>query len=87
MTEAEARQGWRIVIISQVLPIVEPLVPYLRELGHEPVAWLMARRSRDDNRPLPPWGGHRRLEGARWAQLSSRSRQVRCRAAAPRARA
>jgi len=53
---ANPPKGWRIVIISQVLPIVEPLVPYLRELGHEPVAWLMARRSQDDNRPLPPWG-------------------------------
>ena len=51
-----APKGWRIVIISQVLPIVEPLVPYLRELGHEPVAWLMARRSEQDKRPLPPWG-------------------------------
>ncbi len=56
MPGAETPKGWRIVIISQVLPIVEPLVPYLRELGHEPVAWLMARRSQDDNRPPPPWG-------------------------------
>ena len=56
MSGAETPTGWRIVVISQVLPIVEPLVPYLRELGHEPVAWLMARRSQDDNRPLPPWG-------------------------------
>jgi methionyl-tRNA formyltransferase len=48
--------GWRIVIIAQVLPIVEPLVPYLRELGHEPIGWLMARRSANDNRPPPPWG-------------------------------
>ena len=31
MTGAEAPKGWRIVIISMVLPIVEPLVPYLRE--------------------------------------------------------
>jgi methionyl-tRNA formyltransferase len=53
---AEAPKGWRIVIISQVLPIVEPLVPYLRELGHEPVAWLMARREERDDRPPPPWG-------------------------------
>ncbi len=56
MSGAETPTGWRIVIISQVLPIVEPLVPYLRELGHEPVAWLMARRSPGDDRPLPPWG-------------------------------
>ena len=56
MSGVEAPTGWRIVIISQVLPIVEPLVPYLRQLGHEPVAWLMARRSQGDDRPLPPWG-------------------------------
>jgi methionyl-tRNA formyltransferase len=52
----EMAPRFRIVIISQVLPIVEPLVPYLRELGHEPVAWLMARRESSDQRPLPPWG-------------------------------
>ena len=45
---------WRIVIISAVLPVVEPLVPHLRELGHEPMAWLMARVPED--RPIPPWG-------------------------------
>jgi len=44
------------VIISAVLPVVEPLVPHLHELGHEPVAWLMPRRTAGDNRPLPPWG-------------------------------
>jgi len=48
--------GWRIVIISAVLPVVEPLVPHLRELGHEPIAWLMARRPEGSERPLPPWG-------------------------------
>ena len=47
---------WRIVIISGVLPVVEPLVPYLRELGHEPVAWLMPRRAEGHRGPLPPWG-------------------------------
>ncbi len=50
----DTRGPWRIVLISNVLPIAEPLIPHLRELGHEPVAWLMARRARD--RPLPPWG-------------------------------
>jgi methionyl-tRNA formyltransferase len=52
----ETPKGWRIVIISMVLPIVEPLVPHLRELGHEPVAWLIARREKGDDRPLPSWG-------------------------------
>ncbi|MEP6910023.1 MAG: formyltransferase family protein [Actinomycetota bacterium] len=56
MAAADPPKGWRIVIISMVLPVVEPLVGYLRELGHEPVAWLMARRPPDDDRPLPPWG-------------------------------
>jgi methionyl-tRNA formyltransferase len=46
----------RVAIISNVLPVVDPLVGVLRELGHEPVAWLMARRPRGDERPLPPWG-------------------------------
>lgn len=46
--------GFRVAIISNVLPVVEPLVPHLRELGHEPVAWLMSRAPAD--RPLPPWG-------------------------------
>ena len=31
-------------------------MPFLRELGHEPVGWLLPRRDRDDDRPLPPWG-------------------------------
>jgi methionyl-tRNA formyltransferase len=50
----EPESGWRIAIVSAVLPIVEPLVAHLRELGQEPVAWLMPRRL--DDRPLPPWG-------------------------------
>jgi methionyl-tRNA formyltransferase len=48
--------GQRIGIISNVLPVVEPLVDTLRELGHEPVTWLMGRRPRDRELPLPPWG-------------------------------
>ena len=54
MSGVETPKGWRIVLISSVLPVVEPLVTYLRELGHEPVAWLMARRP--DDWPRPPWG-------------------------------
>ena len=45
----------RVAIISSVLPVVEPLVPFLRELGHEPVAWLISRRNEGNDR-LPPWG-------------------------------
>jgi methionyl-tRNA formyltransferase len=50
----EHESGWRIAIISSVLPVVEQLVWHLRELGHEPIAWLLARRT--DDRPPPPWG-------------------------------
>jgi methionyl-tRNA formyltransferase len=50
----EPTSGWRIVVLSMVLPVVEPLVAHLRELGHEPVAWLHPRRPPE--RPPPPWG-------------------------------
>src|SRR5262245_1365574 len=40
----------RIVLISTVQPLVEPLVEFLRELGHEPLAIASARRPAD--RPL-----------------------------------
>jgi methionyl-tRNA formyltransferase len=46
--------GHRIVVISSVLPVADPLIAHLRELGHDPVVWLLARRSPD--RPAPPWG-------------------------------
>jgi hypothetical protein len=45
----------RIAIVSNVLPLVDPLAARLRELGHEPVAWLLARRA-GESRPSPPWG-------------------------------
>ncbi len=56
MPDLETPKGWRIAIISMVLPVAEPLIAHLRELGHEPVAWLIARRKEGDERPLPPWG-------------------------------
>ena len=56
MPDVETPKGWRIVIISMVPPVAEPLIAHLRELGHEPVAWLIARRKKGDERPLPPWG-------------------------------
>jgi methionyl-tRNA formyltransferase len=46
--------GHRIVVISAVLPVADPLIAHLRELGHDPAAWLLQRRSPD--RPSPPWG-------------------------------
>jgi methionyl-tRNA formyltransferase len=46
--------AYRIVVISAVLPVAEPLIAQLRELGHDPAAWLLPRRAKD--RPAPPWG-------------------------------
>jgi methionyl-tRNA formyltransferase len=55
--DVETPKGWRIVVISAVLPVAEPLIAYLRELGHEPIAWLMARRPKKFHElPPPPWG-------------------------------
>jgi len=55
--DVETPKGWRIVVISAVLPVAEPFIACLRELGHDPVAWLMARRSEKYyERPPPPWG-------------------------------
>jgi methionyl-tRNA formyltransferase len=48
--------GHRIGIIANILPVVDPLVGTLRDLGHEPVAWLMSRKPRDRELPPPPWG-------------------------------
>ena len=48
--------GHRIGLIANVLPVVDPLVGTLRELGHEPVAWLMSRKPHLYELPPPPWG-------------------------------
>ena len=57
MADVETPKGWRIVVISAVLPVAEPLIEYLREMGHEPVAWLLARRPKKFHElPPPPWG-------------------------------
>jgi methionyl-tRNA formyltransferase len=45
-------QGWRIAIVSTVPPVVERIVPVLRELGHEPVGVVTARNPRDRPRAL-----------------------------------
>ena len=47
--------AWRIVLISSVTPVVEALVPYVRELGHEPVAVLAPRRP--PGSPAPGFAG------------------------------
>jgi hypothetical protein len=46
-------QPWRVAIVSSVLPIVEPLVGAVRDLGHEPVG--CCRRGAPQRAP-PPWG-------------------------------
>lgn len=43
----------RIVVITTVTPVAEPLILQLRELGHEPVAVVGARRR--PVRPAPPF--------------------------------
>ena len=48
--------GHRIGLIANILPVVDPLVGTLRELGHEPVAWLMSRKPQLRELPPPPWG-------------------------------
>ena len=52
----EAPKGWRVVVIAAVLPDAAPVIEYVREMGHDVVAWLIARRPQDRDRPLPPWG-------------------------------
>lgn len=38
-------QGWRVALITTVTPVAQFLAPALRELGHQPVAVISARRS------------------------------------------
>ena len=49
-------KGWRVVVIAGVLPVAEPLIDYVREMGHDVVAWMTARRPKDRDKPPPPWG-------------------------------
>ena len=53
---AEQPTGWRVVVIANVLPIAEPLIERVREMGHDVVAWITARRPKDQDQPPPPWG-------------------------------
>ena len=52
----ETPKGWRIAIISMVPPVAVPLIEHLRELGHEPVAWLVAAPQERRRAAVPPWG-------------------------------
>jgi methionyl-tRNA formyltransferase len=53
---AEQPQGWRVVVIAVVLPIAQPLVEAVREMGHDVVGWILARRPQARDMPPPPWG-------------------------------
>ena len=39
--------SWRIAVVSTVPPVIERLIPVLRDLGHEPVGVVTARAERD----------------------------------------
>ena len=52
----EQPTGWRVVVIAVVLPIAEPVIAALREMGHDVVAWVLPRRPQRANQPPPPWG-------------------------------
>lgn len=52
----------RVVIVSNVPPVVQQLVPLLRAEGHEPLAVLSSRRPADA--PPPPPGAERMSDGA-----------------------
>ena len=47
---------WRVVIISAILPVAEPVIASVQSMGHDVVAWLMQRRPQDKDKPPPVWG-------------------------------
>jgi methionyl-tRNA formyltransferase len=51
-TRASA-ESWRIVVISMPVPVIERLVPVLRDLGHEPVALISVRSAIPEDLPPP----------------------------------
>jgi len=53
---AEQPTGWRIVVFAGVLPIAEPMIEFLRGMGHDVVAWMFPRRPHAKDLPPPPWG-------------------------------
>jgi len=48
--------GQRVGLISNVPPVAGPLIATLREMGHEPVAWLVQRKPGAAELPEPAWG-------------------------------
>jgi methionyl-tRNA formyltransferase len=53
---AEQPQGWRVVVIANVLPIAEPLIETVRGMGHDVVGWMIQRNPKAVDHPPPPWG-------------------------------
>lgn len=47
-------ESWRVFMICGIKPIADALSGALRDLGHEPVALLAARRAEDAEPPPPP---------------------------------
>ena len=86
MAGAGTPTGWRIVLISMVLLVAEPLIAHLRDLGTSPSpgSWRAARKAT----PGPRCRGARSpTEGARRGLPPLRPRQGRGRAPPARARA
>lgn len=55
--------GWRIALITTVPPVAAALVPVLRELGHDPVAVIGARRRQPAPAGREPMGDETAPEG------------------------
>ena len=58
---SQVRESWRIALVSMVQPVIERIVPVLRDLGHEPVGLVTARTASDrppdltvSNETVPP---------------------------------
>jgi len=47
-------ESWRVLLICTIKPIADVLSGALRDLGHEPIALLSARRAAADEPPPPP---------------------------------
>jgi hypothetical protein len=62
---AEQPQGWRVVVIANVLPIAEPLIARVGEMGHDVVRGDGA----EGHRPPPPPGAETPTRRRRRANL------------------
>jgi methionyl-tRNA formyltransferase len=55
--------GWRIALITTVPPVAAALVPVLRQLGHDPVSIVSARRRQPARAGRQPMGDETAPEG------------------------